>query len=84
MNTLVIDTVWLVLLAGTGLTFWIGESGRAGPAAMGVVLGLAFVKGVLVAREFMMLRGVRFVWQAAVIGWLAVVLTAILFCFWRA
>jgi hypothetical protein len=45
---------------------------------------LAFVKYVLVAREFMMLRGVRLGRQAAVIAWLAVVLTAILCCFWRA
>ncbi|MHB1112547.1 MAG: cytochrome C oxidase subunit IV family protein, partial [Acidovorax defluvii] len=48
--------VWLILLAITAATYWIGEAGLSGHGSMGPVLAmfaLAFVKGVLVCLDFL-------------------------------
>lgn len=78
-----LDSYWLALMVGTALTWWMGESGSAGPAAVLAVLAIAAVKGVWIIREFMGLRGVRFFWQAAVIGWLLLVLALIAAAYWK-
>jgi len=54
-----LDVIWIILLLGTGLTWWLGESDQAGSHAMLAMLTIAGIKGVLVIREFMALRGVR-------------------------
>jgi hypothetical protein len=77
MNARRLDLVWVILMAGTAATWWIGESGSAGPSAVLAILAIAVVKGVGIIREFMALRGVKVVWQVAVIGWLLVVLAII-------
>lgn len=79
----IIDSVWGMLLLGTGLTWWLGESGHAGRATMMVMLAIAGIKGFLVIREFMALRGVRLLWQCVVIGWLVVVLAANVAAYWK-
>ncbi|MCK9285222.1 MAG: cytochrome C oxidase subunit IV family protein [Rhodocyclaceae bacterium] len=78
-----LDFVWVLLLAGTGFTWWLGESGHAGPQAVTAILAIAAVKGVLVIREFMALRGVSLLWQATVIGWLVVALAANMAAYWK-
>ena len=52
----------MVLIVGTGLTWWMGETGHAGPAAVLGILAIAAVKGVLIIRDFMALRGVNVFW----------------------
>ncbi|RTL58128.1 MAG: hypothetical protein EKK46_00610 [Rhodocyclaceae bacterium] len=78
-----LDAIWLLLLLGTGYTWWLGESGHAGAGAVTAILAVALVKGVAVIREFMALRGVRLLWQGAVIGWLMVVLAVNLAAYWK-
>lgn len=78
-----LDVVWGLLLLGTGLTWWLGESGHAGPKAVMAILVIAAVKGFFVIREFMALRGVRLLWQAVVIGWLLIALAANLAAYWK-
>ncbi len=84
MNARLLDFIWLFLLAATGVTWFVGESGAAGKAAVALILGLALVKGWLVIREFMGLRGAAFVWRLAVVGWLALILALIAFTYWKA
>jgi len=78
-----LDVVWLVLMAGTAATWWMGESGSAGPNAVLTILAIAAVKGVGIVREFMGLRGIKAVWPIAVIGWLLLVLTIIATAYWK-
>ncbi len=84
MNARLLDSIWLVLLAATGVTWFVGESGAAGAAAVAVILGLALVKGWLVIREFMALKQASIRWRLAVVGWLALVLGLIAFTYWKA
>lgn len=62
--------VYAFLLAATGLTWFLGETGAAGPAVMAVLMGAALLKGLAVAGEFMELRHAPRLWQAVVAGWL--------------
>lgn len=77
------DAVWLVLLLGTAVTWWLGENGLAGTSTVQAILAIAGVKGVLVIREFMALRGVRPAWQGTVIGWLCLVLLLNMAAYWK-
>ena len=77
--------VWLILLAITAATYWIGEAGLSGHDSMGPVLAmfaLAFVKGVLVCLDFLELRHAPALWRWLVVGWLALVLALILLAYW--
>lgn len=77
---------WLVLLAITATTYWLG-GGRM-QAATGsmvpvlVLCALTFVKGLLVSLEFLELRHAPALWRWLVCGWLAVVLLLIALAFW--
>jgi hypothetical protein len=83
MNTRRLDLIFAILVAGTILTWWMGESGSAGPAAVLGILAIAAVKGTLIIRDFMALRGVKFFWPATVIGWLLLVLAIIMAAYWK-
>ena len=83
MNARRLDLVWIVLIAGTAATWWIGESGSAGPTAVLAILGIAAAKGIGIIREFMGLRGVKVFWPLTVIGWLLVVLAIIAATYWK-
>ena len=82
-RTFHLDVVWALLLAGTAYTWWLGESGHAGTATVMAILAIAGVKGALVIREFMALRGVKLLWQAAVFGWLMLVLAVNMAAYWK-
>ena len=71
-----LNRAWLLLLVITGVTFWMGESGSSASslAVALVVLGLAFVKGMLVALEFLELREAPALWRWLIAGWLVLVL----------
>lgn len=77
---------WLVLLAITATTYWLG-GGRV-QAATGsmvpvlVLCALTFVKGLLVSLEFLELRHAPALWRWLVCGWLALVLLLIALAFW--
>lgn len=83
-GTRTLDFVWLVLILATGATWFIGETGSAGPVAVVVILAIALVKGWLVIREFMGLRWVKLLWRIVVVGWLAFILLLIALTYWMA
>lgn len=76
-----VNLVWLILMAATGITFWLGEQGVAGGGALAVLLGLAWIKGQLVVSEFMELRHAPPLWRAIVGGWLVLVVALVALAF---
>ena len=77
--------IWLILLAATGVTFWLGESGLSGQAGMAPVLlmfALAFVKALLVMLEFMELRHAPALWRRLLLAWLVLVTAGIVLAYW--
>jgi hypothetical protein len=83
MNARRLDFIFATLLIGTAITWWMGETGHAGPAAVLGILAIAAVKGVLIIRDFMALRGVNVFWPLMVIGWLLLVLGIIMGGYWK-
>lgn len=77
---------WLVLLAITATTWWLGgghlqtASGSMVPVLL--LCALTFVKGMLVSLEFLELRHAPALWRWLVCGWLAMVLLLIALAFW--
>ena len=80
MHASQLNRSWMLLLAITGVTFWLGESGSAvGSMAVALaVLGQAFAKGLVVALDFLELREAPPLWRWLVIGWLVLVLGLVL------
>lgn len=74
--------VWLVLIVLTLVTYFAGETGMGGPGVMALVMGIAFVKGQMVADRFMALKGVvgKFRWPVTI--WLVVVCSLIGVAYW--
>lgn len=69
------DLCLAVLLAAAAITYALGDASRSGSTHVAAALAvLTLFKGVLVAREFMGLRGVSLRWQFGVLGWLLGVL----------
>lgn len=83
MHASQLNRSWMLLLAITGVTFWLGESGSAvGSMAVALaVLGQAFAKGLVVALDFLELREAPPLWRWLVIGWLVLVLGLVLLAY---
>lgn len=78
------NVLWLVLLAVTGVTYWLGESGQLGHASMLPVLGIfgiAFAKGWIIINDFMELRHAPRLWRNLLLAWLLVVTCLILLAY---
>ena len=60
------------------------QLGIVGPLAMTALLVISFIKGRLVALDFMGLRGVKFFWRGLLIGWLLLVSALIALAYWIA
>lgn len=85
MSTKTINLIWMALLAATGVTYWIGESGAPGSLGMGpvlVILALVLLKGLWVINDFMELRHAPALWRRIIIGWLLVVVMLIAVAYW--
>lgn len=79
------NTLWLLLLVVTGVTYGLGESGQMGHASMLPVLGIfgiAFAKGWVIINDFMELRHAPKLWRNLLLGWLLVVIGMILLAYW--
>jgi len=76
------NRAWLVLVFATLITWYLGEVGAAGTAAIVAMLVIAFVKGRLVILDFMELRGAPRLWRTLLEGWLIVVGSLILLAYW--
>ncbi|MFP4559981.1 MAG: cytochrome C oxidase subunit IV family protein [Thiohalorhabdus sp.] len=64
---------WLLLLALTGVTYAIGELHVEGPVLIFGALGVALLKGRLIAWRYMELARVQPLWRLVVGAWLAAV-----------
>jgi hypothetical protein len=79
------NALWLLLLAATGLTYWLGESGQVGKASMVpvfIIFGVSFFKGFWVINDFMALRHAPSLWRNLLVGWLGFVISMILLAYW--
>lgn len=74
--------LWLVLIVATLFTWRLGES-SGGAALAAVVLGIAFVKGAVIALEFMALRHAPALWRNLALGWLVLVCFLIGIAYWK-
>lgn len=77
-----VHRAWLVLMIATGITWWLGETGAAGTAAIVAMLLIAFVKGRLVILDFMELRHAPLMWRLLLEGWMLLVSSLILLAYW--
>lgn len=76
-------TIWVVLLAATGVTWMVGERGEAGPWVVALVLSLACIKGALIVLDYMALRHAPLLWRALLLGWLIAVCALIGLAYWK-
>lgn len=79
------NTLWLLLLAATGLTYWLGESGQVDHAHMApvfVIFVVSFFKGFWVINDFMELRHAPSLWRNLLVGWLGFVISMVLLAYW--
>lgn len=65
------------MLVLTMMTYAIGKLGYSGLNMIFLLLVTVIIKGVIIIREYMELRGVSFLWRAIMYGWLWVVTIAI-------
>lgn len=65
--------IWLLLLALTGLTWFIGQAGATGLGIVAFVLITTLFKSQMVVDYFMGLRHVRPFWRGLLFGYLVVV-----------
>ncbi|WP_157269741.1 cytochrome C oxidase subunit IV family protein [Azohydromonas aeria] len=74
-----IDALWLATLAATGASWWVGESplGEDAIWPVAMVFALSLAKGLIIAQDFMELRGAPALWRRFVVGWLLVVILVI-------
>ena len=82
MTALRINTIALLLVVATALSWWLGEDAvlsghHLGSTAVLVVLALSVIKGALIALEFMELRTAPALWRRLVMGWMVIVLGVI-------
>jgi hypothetical protein len=79
------NTLWMLLLIATGVTYWLGESGELGHASMVpmlMIFGFAFFKGLGVILDFMDLRHAPALWRNLLVGWLIFVIGMVLLAYW--
>jgi hypothetical protein len=81
MSSHLLNLVWIVLMAATTVTWFVGEMHAAGPKAVALIIAIAGVKGWLVIYDFMALRRVKLLWRAVVLGWLLIVLAIIMLAY---
>ncbi len=65
------------MLVLTIATYAVGKLGYSGLTAVSLLLATVIIKGVIIIREYMELRGVSFLWRAIMFGWLWLVVIAI-------
>lgn len=72
-----IHTIWATLILLTLMTYGLSQIDASGTAIMLVLMVAAFIKGVLIIREFMELKGVSLIWKLIMYGWLTIVCLSI-------
>jgi hypothetical protein len=79
-----IDALWLATLVATGVSWWVGESplGIHGGWPVAIVFAMSLAKGLAIALDFMELRGAPALWRRFVVGWLLLVILAVMVLRW--
>lgn len=75
--------IYVLLILATLLTWSIGGRGAEGPAIALVLLAIAFVKGAMIALDYMALRRAPLMWPIIVLGWMVVVCALIALAYWK-
>jgi len=75
--------IWACLIAGTLLTWTVGERGDAGAAVTGLLFTIAFAKGAMIILDYMALRRAPLLWPVITLGWMTVVCSAIGLAYWK-
>lgn len=73
-----VHSIWLVLILLTISTYALGYFNASGITIMLVLVITAFVKGGMIIRDFMELRGVSLLWRIIMYGWLIIVCLSII------
>ena len=79
-----LDLIWLLMLAATAFTTWLGGSGalaRPSLPLVALVFALAWLKGLGVILEFMELRHAPALWRWGLIGGLTLIVALILLAY---
>lgn len=76
-KTINIHLIWIGMVALTLFTYALGKFGFSGIWLVLLVLLTSVIKGTLIIRDYMELRGVSLLWRVIMYGWLWGVTSAI-------
>lgn len=65
-----IHTIWLAMILLTLFSYILGKLGYSGLLVVLIILLTSVIKGTLIIRDFMELRGVSLLWRVIMYGWL--------------
>lgn len=65
-----VNTLWLVMIVLTISTYSIGQLAYSGVITVLFLLLTTLIKGSVIIRDFMELKGVSLLWRAIMYGWL--------------
>jgi len=68
-----VTTLWLLMIALTISTYMMGALGISGTKVVIFLLLTVLIKGTIIIRDFMELRGVSLIWKVIMYGWLGIV-----------
>ncbi|PCJ30759.1 MAG: hypothetical protein COA90_08305 [Gammaproteobacteria bacterium] len=68
---------WIVMLLLTLSSYLLAESVDSGLMMMFAVLAISLFKGIVIIRNFMMLRRVSIIWKMVMYSWLCAVILVI-------
>ena len=89
MNTLLthhVSKIWLMLVAATGISWWMGGDHNSGLNAgqmASLVLIIALIKVRFVLRHFMEVNSAGRYLRMATDGWVVIVAAVLLYLYWR-
>ena len=74
---------WLFMVGATGVAWWVADRGLGGAEVVGLLFGLAFVKGSMVILDYMAIRHAPLLWRFVTLGWLTLVCLLIGVAYWK-
>ena len=72
-----IHVIWGLMVTLTLFTYSLGKFGYSGLFVVLILLLTAAIKGALIIRDYMELRGVSLLWKVIMYGWLGTVILAL-------
>lgn len=74
---------WLFMVGATGVAWWVADKGLGGAQVVGLLFGLAFIKGAMVILDYMAIRHAPLLWRFVTLGWLTLVCLLIGVAYWK-